>query len=130
MNSNFDAEIYPLQEETYTIIGIAMEVHRTLGKGFSEIVYKDALEYEFGLRDVLYRREQQFYVRYKEIILPHHFFADFVIEDKIILEVKCKSKVIEEHYAQVMNYLAIAKMKVGLIINFSNDSLEFRRVIR
>lgn len=106
-----------------------MEVHRILGKGFSETVYKDALEYEFKEKSISFEREKRFSVAYKEIILPHQFFADFVVFDKIILEVKCKSKIIDEHYAQVINYLAISRLKVGLIFNFSEKSLEHRRII-
>ena len=125
----FDQEEYPHQKETYKIIGIAMEVHRTLGKGFSEIVYKDALQYELNKKGIYFEREKEFSVRYKEVILPHKFYADFVVEDKIILEVKCKSTIIESHYAQVINYLAISKLQVGLILNFSEKSLEYKRVV-
>jgi GxxExxY protein len=100
-----------------------------LGKGFSEIVYKDALEYEFKLMGIKYEREKQYEVNYKNIILPHKFYADFVVDDKIILEIKSKKNIINEHYSQVLNYLAISKLKIGLLINFHETSLEFKRVI-
>lgn len=126
---HFDQSGYPLQDETYKIIGTAMEIHRQLGKGFSEIVYKDAFEYEFRQQDIFFEREKEYKVNYKGIVLPHRFYADFVVFDKIILEVKSKKGIVEEHYAQVMNYLAISKLKLGLLINFHESSLEYKRII-
>jgi GxxExxY protein len=126
---SYDVEKYPLQQETYKIIGLAMEVHKVLGKGFSEIVYKDALEYEFKQNGILYEREKEYVVPYKSIILPHKFYADFVVFDSIILEVKSKKNIIEEHYSQVMNYLAISRHEVGLLINFHEKSLEYKRIV-
>lgn len=120
---------YPFQDETFKIIGIAMEIHRILGKGFLEIVYKDALEYELIQKGIRYEREKEYAINYKGVVLPHKFYADFVIEGKIILEIKSKSGVIEEHYAQVINYLAISKLQLGLIINFHEKSLEQKRVV-
>lgn len=120
---------YPMQECTYHLIGIVMDIHRTLGKGFLEIVYKDAFEYELKLKGFFYEREKEFTVNYKGIILPHKFFADFVIENKLILEVKSKSGIVEEHYAQVLNYLAVSKLKLGLLLNFHNNSLQYKRII-
>lgn len=125
----YNIEEYPYQEETYGLIGVAMEIHRVLGKGFLEIVYKDALEYELIEKGVRYEREKEYSINYKGKILPHKFYADFVIDGKIILEVKSKSGVIEEHYAQVLNYLAISKLQVGLIINFHEKSLQHKRVV-
>ena len=125
----FDKEKYPLQEETYKIIGIAMEIHSVLGKGFSEIVYKDAFEYEFKKNNIFYEREKEYLVNYKDVILPHKFYADFVVYDKIILEVKSKRGIIEEHYSQVLNYLAISKLEVGLLINFHEKSLDYKRIV-
>jgi GxxExxY protein len=127
--SIYDTEKYPYQEETFKIIGIGMEIHRILGKGFSEIVYKDAFEYEFKQHGILYTREKEYLVNYKATILPHKFYADFVVFDKIILEVNSKKGVVEEHYAQVMNYLAISKLEVRLLINFHEKSLEHKRII-
>ena len=117
------------KEESYQIIGKCMEVHNNLGAGFLEIVYKDALEYEFNKKGISFEREKEFLIQYKEKILPHKFYADFVVQNKIILEVKCSSTIIEKHYAQVINYLTISKLQVGLILNFSENSLEYKRVI-
>lgn len=105
----YSEEKYPLQKESYKVIGICMEVHRILGKGLLENVYKDALEYEFSKNNISFEREKKFEVKYKEIILQHHYIADFIVFDKIILEVKAKSNVVEEHFAQVLNYLALSK---------------------
>jgi len=117
------------KEEAYKIIGISMEVHRSLGRGFSEIVYKDALEYEFNRNNILYEREKKYKIKYHDIILPHYYYADFVVFDKIILEVKCVSAIVDEHINQTLNYLAVSKCKLGLIVNFSKQSLEYKRVI-
>ena len=125
----YDEKNYPYQDETYELIGICMEIHRILGRGFLEIVYKDALEYEFNSRGISYRREKEYLVKYKTVILPHRFYADFVVFDKIILEVKAQRGVVDEHYAQVLNYLAVSRCKLGLIVNFGETSLVSKRVI-
>jgi len=120
---------YPLQEESYQIIGICMEIHRILGKGLLEIVYKDAIEYEFNNKKIPYQREKKYEIDYKGIILPHYFFADFVVFDKIILEVKSRKGIVDEHYSWVINYLGIPKCPLGLIVNFGDNSLVTKRVI-
>lgn len=130
MSTHYDLAEYPFQEECYTIIGIAMEIHRILGKGFSEIVYKDAFEFELNSRSITYEREKEFSVNYKGIILKHKFYADFVIDDKIILEIKSTSGFANEFYAQVLNYLTISKLEVGLLINFNDKSLQYKRIIK
>ena len=106
-----------------------MEVHRILGKGLLEIVYKDAIEYEFNSKKIPYEREKKYVVKYKEIILPHYFFSDFVVFDRIILEVKSQKGLVDEHYSWVINYLGISKCPLGLIINFGENSLVTKRVI-
>ncbi len=119
---------YLYQEETYKIIGCCMEVHKTLGPGFSEIVFKDALEIEFKLNDIPYEREKVFTVDYKSHLLPHCFGVDFICYDKIVLEVKAQKKMIDDHYNQTINYLAVSKNRVGLAVNFGEKSLAFKRV--
>ncbi|MCD6066286.1 MAG: GxxExxY protein [Bacteroidetes bacterium] len=113
---------------TYKTIGCCFDVHNELGKGFSEIVYKDALEYELKKRNINYSREKKFEIKYKDIILPHCFFADFVINDQIILEVKAQQGVIDEHIKQVLNYLAISECELGLLVNFGESSLKYKRL--
>lgn len=117
------------KDEVFEIIGICMEIHTELGKGFNEVVYKDAMEYEFRTRKIFYEREKKFKIKYKDILLERTYDADFVYDDKIILEVKAQQNVILEHYKQTINYLAVSKLKLGLIINFGEDSLKFKRVI-
>ncbi len=126
---NYSEKEYPLQNECYQIIGICMEVHRILGKGLLEIVYKDAIEYEFNNKKIPYEREKKYEVGYKEIILPHYFFADFVVFDNIILEVKAQKGIVDEHYSWALNYLAISKCPIGLIVNFGEKSLITKRII-
>ena len=117
------------KEESYRIIGICMEVHRQLGRGFDEILYKDALQYEFSTVDIDFEREREFEVQYKSIILPHLFYADFVVFGKIILEVKAVQALTSSHVKQTMNYLAASGLKLGLLVNFGEDSLTYRRVV-
>lgn len=106
-----------------------MEVHRILGRGLLEIVYKDAIEYELNRKEIPYEREKKYEVEYKGLILPHYFFADFVVFDKIILEIKAQKGIVEEHYRWVINYLAISKCPLGLIVNFGENSLVTKRVV-
>lgn len=121
-------ELY-LKEETYKIIGICMEVHTILGKGHSEIIYGDALEYEFKKNKIPYNREMKFNITYKEIILPHHYFSDFIIFDEIILEIKAIQQLSSSEIKQTLNYLAASKNKLGLLVNFGEDSLKYKRII-
>ncbi len=117
------------KEESYKIIGICMEVHNNLGAGFLEIVYKDALEYEFKKAGILYQREKQYTINYKGIILPHKFYADFVVFDKIILEVKAIKSIASEHIAQAINYLKVSENKLALIVNFGEIRLYSKRIV-
>ena len=125
----YSEEEYPLQKETYKIIGICMEVHRILGRGLLEIVYKDAIEYEFKANKIPYQREKKYEVAYKDTILSHYFHADFVVYNKIILEVKAQKGLVEDHYKWVLNYLALSKCPLGLLVNFGGDSLFSKRLI-
>ena len=120
---------YLLKKETYQIIGCCMEVHKTLGSGFSEIVYKDALEYEFQKLNIPFEREVKYQVKYKDIYLPHLFFADFVIFGSIILEAKSVTQLTDVHVEQTLNYLAVSGNEIGLLINFRAPSLQYKRYI-
>jgi GxxExxY protein len=117
------------KEESFKIIGLCMEVHRELGKGHDEVVYKDALEYEFGQAQIPFAREKEYRIQYKTIILRHKYFADFVVFDKILLEAKAVDQLTDAHVKQVLNYLAASKLKLGLLVNFGEDSLSYRRVV-
>lgn len=115
--------------ESYLIIGKCMEVHSALGHGFTEIVYKDALELIFNQDDVFYEREVEYDVFFRNVRLPHKFYADFVIMDKIILEIKCASSITDEHISQTLNYLKVSGHKLGLVINFGRGKLEYKRLV-
>jgi GxxExxY protein len=117
------------KDEAFQIIGICMEVHRILGGGFLEIVYKDALEYEFRKKGIYYEREKQFDIRYKDIILSHKYYADFTVYNKIIIEVKAVNEIPDEFIKQTINYLAVSNYKLGLIVNFGRDKLFYKRVV-
>jgi GxxExxY protein len=104
-----------------------MEVHRNLGPGLLEIIYKDALEIEFRENNILFEREKEFTIEYKGIILPHKFYADFVVNQDIILKVKAIKEFSNEHVAQILNYLKLAKSELGLLVNFQTKSLQYKR---
>ena len=118
-----------LKEEAYQIIGICMEVHNILGKGHSEVIYEDALEYEFTWNNIPFKREVKYNIIYKDIILPHHYFADFVAYHEIIFEIKTIQSISTREIKQTLNYLAASKNKLGLLVNFGEDSLKYKRII-
>ena len=120
---------YLYENESYKIIGVLYEVHKNLGKGFSEIVYKDALEYEFNKNNIPFEREKEYKVNYKDTVLKHKFYADFVVFDNIILEIKTVECFNASHYNQWLNYLKISGYKLAILANFNLISLEYKRII-
>jgi GxxExxY protein len=123
-------EDYKNKDETYQIIGILFEVHKNLGKGFSEIVYKDAIEYEFNELQIPFEREKEFSVNYKNTTLKHKFYADFVVHNEIILEIKTVNCFDNNHYNQCLNYLKVSNNELALLVNFNSISLEYKRIVR
>ncbi|MCA1966523.1 MAG: GxxExxY protein [Flavobacterium sp.] len=117
------------EEETFKIIGICMEVHRNLGPGLLEVVYKDALEIEFKANNLPFEREKEFSIEYKGVILPHKFYADFIVNEDIVLEVKAVKEFSGEHTAQVLNYMKLSESEIGLLVNFQNKSLQHKRLV-
>ncbi|MFY7988545.1 MAG: GxxExxY protein [Flavobacterium sp.] len=117
------------EDETFKIIGICMEVHRNLGPGLLEVVYKDALEIEFKANNIPFEREKEFSIEYKRIILPHKFYADFIVNEDIVLEVKAVKEFSGEHTAQVLNYMKLSDSEIGLLVNFQNKSLQHKRLV-
>ncbi len=118
------------KSEVYEIVGLCMEVHRVLGHGFLEIVYKDALEIEFLDNHVSYEREKEFQINYKGHRLARSFHSDFFVMEKIILEIKStKEGLSNEYVTQTLNYLKASGCKLGIIINFGKSSLEYKRLI-
>ncbi len=118
------------REETYAIIGKLFEVHNNLGGGFLEVVYKDALELEFKQSSISFDREKRYSVNYKGNVLKHEFFADFVVFDKIILEVKAVRETRNEAFvAQCLNYLRISGCRVAILANFGLENLDYQRIV-
>ncbi|WP_452223285.1 GxxExxY protein [Lacinutrix chionoecetis] len=116
------------KEDAYKITGICMEVHNQLGKGFND-VYADALEIELMDNNISYSREQKYGIMYKGNLLAHKYKANFIIDEKIILELKAISCLTTAHTKQTLNYLAVSKLKLGLHINFGDDSLTYKRIV-
>jgi len=117
------------KDECYKIIGLSMKVHSKLGKGFKEIVYKDALEIEFINNRVTYEREKPFNILYERSILRHRFDADFFVYNSIILEVKAASVIHPDNFRQTLNYLKASQVQLGILINFGEDKLKFKRIV-
>ncbi len=117
------------KEEVYSFIACCFEVHKNLGKGFLEAVYVDALCYELNKKSIPFEREKRFDIQYKDIVLPHYYFCDLIIYDRIIIEIKAQENIASTHYKQLLNYLAITNCKLGLLVNFGEDSLKFKRVM-
>jgi len=115
--------------DTYGIIGAAMEVHNQLGTGFTEQVYQDAFELELRERGIVYEREKRLQMSYKGTVLAHDYYVDFLCCGAIIVELKAVRQLVAEHRAQILNYMKISKMRLGLLINFGETSLRFERFV-
>ncbi len=129
MNYQVQTNDFTYQEESSQLIGIGIEIQKQLGSGFLEIVYKDAFEYELKTANIIFEREKKYLIRYKDTVLRHHFYADFVVHDKIILELKSRKEITDDDLAQTINYLKCSGCKLGLILNFGRSKLEIRRVV-
>jgi len=122
-------EPFLFKEETYAMIGAAMEVHTQLGPGFLESVYEAAFIEECKLRDLPVQEQVRMNVSYKGIPLSTNFIADLVAYGKIIVELKAIKRLSPIEEAQVLNYLKAADMRVGLLLNFGTCKLEWKRFI-
>ena len=122
-------EEYLFKNYTYKIIGAAMEVHSELGCGFLEAVYQEALALEFDVQKIPYVQEQKLEIEYKGHVLEKYYKADFICYDDIIVEIKALSELTSEHEAQILNYLKATNKKIGLLINFGQKSLKYKRFI-
>ena len=118
------------KDESYKIIGAAMEVHKELGSGFLEAIYHEALLIEFTEREIPYISEAKLDVSYKGRTLIKYYESDFICYDKIIVEIKAVNELSSIHESQVINYLKATGLKLGILINFGAASLEYRRLIR
>jgi GxxExxY protein len=122
-------EQYPLSDLTGKIIGCAMEVHRHLGNGFQEVIYQRALEIEMRLNALSFSREHEMDIFYKGENIGKRR-VDFFVEEKIMVELKAIVQLEDVHLAQAINYLEAYEMAIGLLINFGNTSLQFKRVMK
>jgi GxxExxY protein len=115
---------------TDKIIGASFEVHKFLGNGFQEVIYQRALSYEFKMAGLAFEREIDQNIFYKELNDPIGTRrADFVVEQKVLVELKAISELEDVHIAQILNYLRAYKIEVGLLINFGSKSLTFKRLV-
>ena len=115
---------------TEKIIGASFEVHKFLGNGFKEVIYQRALAYEMRWQDLKFDREIEQNIYYKELDEPiGRRRADFVVEGKVLVELKAVIQLEDVHLAQILNYLRAYKLEIGLLINFGSKSLTFKRLI-
>ena len=115
---------------TEKIIGASFEVHKFLGNGFQEVIYQRALAWELSQAGLLFNREIEQEIFYKELVEPiGKRRADFVVESKVLVELKAVKELEDVHLAQVLNYLKAYRLEVALLINFGNKSLTFKRLV-
>ena len=122
-------EEYPESALTGKIIGCAMEVHKFFGNGFQEVIYQRALAIEMSSQSLTFSREHEMEIFYKGKIIGERR-VDFFVEGKIMVELKAVIQLENVHLAQAINYLEAYNMQIGLLINFGNRSLQFKRVMK
>jgi len=125
---NQDRTSHPHMDLTEKIIGAAMAVHRALGPGLNESIYENALCIKLTGQSLGITQQQQFPVFYKGQNVGK-LITDLIVENKVIIETKVSSFITDLHIAQTLSYLAISKLQVGLILNFKNPSLAFKRIV-
>ena len=117
------------EELTHKIIGCAMKVHSTLGNGFQEVIYQRALDIEMKMQGLTASREHEMDIFYKGIKIGNRR-ADFFVEEKVMVEIKAVVQLEDVHLAQAINYLEAYGLEIGLLLNFGNRSLQFKRVMK
>jgi len=117
------------KELTFAVIGAAMEVHKILGPGCLEAVYESALARELTLRGIPFGQQVRLPVSYKDVLVGE-YIADFIIDGKLIVEIKAVSNFNSQHQVRAMHYLAATGLRLALLLNFGTGSLEHRRVIK
>jgi GxxExxY protein len=116
-------------QRTYKIIGAAMEVHKELGCGFLEAVYQEALQREFVIQGISCESQPSIEIAYKGEVLNKTYQPDFICYSEVIIEIKAISSLTGIEEAQLINYLKATGLKLGLLINFGNNSLEYKRLV-
>ena len=118
------------RDEAYRLIGACLAVHKDKGHGFVEAIYQDALEIELELSGIPFERKRNFSIYYRDRSLKHTYTPDLIGFDKIIIELKAAKALNDEHRAQLLNYLKITGLQLGLLVNFgSYPRLEWERII-
>jgi GxxExxY protein len=117
-----------LKEEVHKIVGCAMEVLNTLGHGMLEKPYENSLVVEFGLRSIDYRQQQKFPVIYKDVKVGE-YIPDLICFDQVVVDTKTVDRIGDHEIGQMLNYLKITGLRVGLILNFKRAKLEWKRVV-
>jgi GxxExxY protein len=117
------------KKESYEIIGACMEVHKTLGCGFPEAIYQEALEIELVIQNIPFLSQSPLKVFYKGHKLKKEFIPDFIVFDKIIVELKAAEKLTDENIHQVLNYLKATDFKLAILVNFGTKSLQYKRIV-
>ncbi len=121
-------EQYPLKKETHAIIGCAFNVLNELGYGLDEKCYENSLVVEFGLQGIDYQQQRSFDVVYKTVQVGH-YRPDLIAFRQVVVDTKTIDKITDHERGQMINYLRITKLPVGLILNFKHRTLEFERVV-
>jgi len=117
------------EEESYRIIGACLAVHNELGCGFLEAEYQEVLAIEFKNSGIPFEQEKPLSICFKGVQLNKKYIADFICYDKIILEIKALSSISSEHESQLLNYLKATGLKLGILINFGEKSLNYKRLL-
>ena len=117
-----------LKEEVYQVVGCAMEVLNTLGHGLLEKPYENALIVEFGLKGIPFKQQPRFDVIYKGVKVGD-YIPDLIAFNKIVVEAKTIKRITDVERGQILNYLKITQLRVGLILNFKHPKLEWERVV-
>ena len=119
------------RDECYQLVGACLAVHKDKGNGFVEPVYQDALEIELELAGIPFDSQRNYPVSYRGRVLKHTYTPDLLCFEKIIVELKAAKALTDEHRAQVLNYLKVTGLQLGLLVNFgSHPRLEWERIVR
>jgi len=118
------------REESYKIMGACFEVYKQMGRGFLEAVYQECLEIELAEREIPFAAQRELHIAYKQRRLVQTYKPDLICYDKIIVELEAVSELLDEHRAQIFNYLRATGMRLGLLVNFSSHTeLEYDRIV-
>jgi GxxExxY protein len=118
------------KDESYAIVGACFNVYKAMGPGFLEGVYQECLTIELKDQNIPFKAQEPLILKYKENELNQRYQPDFICHDKIIIEIKAVSKLVNEHRAQILNYLNATGYELGLLVNFGHyPKLEYERIV-